>query len=191
MMKPFSLGTFRCPKLELFQSHPRFLSGFMILYKKKPCCVWEGLWLSVLFYWSRIMWTSKEWDREERWILFETHRCAQSMERGEVKQRETDIVGESVCTAPASPDKTTELRVLLWNDERLHFNGECVKQSSSPRVSWGPACCSTSDGWISEGSMIPLIASLKPFVRTEWWWSGSIRAATKPQGAAEGQDLRN
>lgn len=90
--------------------------------------------------------------------------------------------------------KTTELRCLSipvmkrWDfalQQRNLFSGV-----SLPRVSWGPACCSASDGWISEGSMIPLIASLKPFVRTEWWWSGSIRAVMKPRGAAEGQDLR-
>lgn len=52
------------------------------------------------------------------------------------------------------------------------------------------ACCSISDDHISEGCIIPLIAILKSFVRTEWWWSGSIRAVMKLQGAAEGQDLR-
>lgn len=75
------------------------------------------------------------------------------------------------------------MRLLVTTDDLF-------SSISLPRVSRGSACCSASDGWISEGSMIPLIASLKPFVKSEWWWSGSIRAVMTPRGAAEGQDLR-
>lgn len=80
---------------------------------------------------------------------------------------------------------------LRYETMRLLVTADDLFSSISlPRVSRGSACCSASDGWISEGSMIPLIASLKPFVKSEWWWSGSIRAVMTPRGAAEGQDLR-
>lgn len=138
-----------------------------------------------MFYWSRIMWTSK--DRKGK-VDFVWYRCAQSMERGEVKQREADIAGESVCTTPASPDKTTEPRVLLYEMMRVCISMESLLSSRSPGTR--PVVAHQMVEF-QKGSMIPLIASLKPFVRTEWWWSGSIRAATKPQGAAEGRDLRN
>lgn len=52
---------------------------------------------------------------------------------------------------------------VVWNDESLHFNGESAKQS----VSWDPACCSTSDGWISEGFHDPTYCQFKA-IRQDW-----------------------
>lgn len=60
----------------------------------------------------------------------------------------------------------------------------------SPCVSWGSERCSISNGLISKGCIIPLIASFKSFVRAEWWWGGSMRAVMKPPGAAQWRDLR-
>lgn len=148
---------------------------------------------SLLVIWNQRIWTLSSGERNTMptyWIAAWHNRYSvywipdeeRVLINKRQRRRERPCMEKLVLTVYRVSHKAKELpwlSILLWNTAILHFNKEPLLQHSSPRVPWGSACCSISDGRILEGCVIPLIACLKSFVRAEWQWSGTIRTVMK------------